>query len=144
GALGRRDVRPHGGPEAAAPPEPRRRRRGRPADGAAGGPQPAGGFDRDRAARRRRRGGSRAASRGWGGPEADAVLGAVRLPDVRALAPRARAAAVLVQFAVRRLPRVLRTRHPPGGERRPDPRRLEPFHPRGGDPAVGGAEWLRA
>ena len=49
---------------------------------------------------------------------------------------RARAAVVLVQLAVRRLPRVPRPRHPHGG--RPRARRARPGrHPRrGGDPAV--------
>src|SRR2546427_450586 len=65
------------------------------------------------------------------------VLAPLRVPDARARAPGAGAAAVLVQLAVRRVSGVLRTRHPPGGERRPDPRRPEPFDPRGRDPAVG-------
>src|SRR2546422_7281653 len=45
-------------------------------------------------------------------------LRALRLPHVRPVAPRARAAAVLLQFAVRCMPRLLGTRDPARGEPR--------------------------
>ena len=47
------------------------------------------------------------------------LLRALRLSRVRPLASRARAAAVLVQLAVRRVSRLPRRRHPTRGERRP-------------------------
>ena len=70
------------------------------------------------------------------------VLRALRLPGLRTLAARARAAAVLLQLAVRRLPRLPRRRHPARGERRPRAGRSQHLHPRGRDPALGRAERL--
>jgi excinuclease ABC subunit A len=56
---------------------------------------------------------------------------------VRHLAPRARAAPLLVQLTVRRLPQVRRSRHPAAGERRAHPRRPAHLDTRGRDSALG-------
>ena len=72
------------------------------------------------------------------------VLRALRLSGVRPLAPRAGAAAVLVQLPVRRLSRLPRRRHPARGQRRPRARRRQHLDPRGRHPALGRADRLPA
>ena len=109
----------------------------------AGRPLPAQRLDRDRAqggGRHRRSGSPRQCV---GRPVRD-VLRAVRLPGLRSLAARARAAAVLVQFTVRRLPRLPRARHPAGSQRRPGARRPQHLDPRGRGAALGRAVRLPA
>ena len=63
----------------------------------------------------------RGAVRRSAGPPVRRLLRALRLSGLRPLPSRARAAAVLVQLAVRRLSRLPRRGHPPRGERRADP-----------------------
>ncbi|CAA9295630.1 MAG: Excinuclease ABC subunit A, partial [uncultured Gemmatimonadaceae bacterium] len=95
---------------------------------------------RDRAeARRRVGGGGRAPGRRRRRARDARVLGALRLPGVRHLAARARAAPLLLQLPVRRLRVVRRPRHAPDRERGADPRRPGPLDPRGGRAAVGRA-----
>ena len=81
--------------------------------------------DRPRTRRRRRRAGLRRSRRGRPAPRA-ALLRATRLPQrPPAGHRRARAAVVLVQLALRRVPGLHRPRHPQGGRpgtRRPRPR----------------------
>ena len=69
-----------------------------------------------------------------------ALLRALRLPDLRALAPRARAAPVLVQLSVRRLRALRRTRRAERSLRRAHPRRRERLDSRGRHSPVGRAE----
>ena len=140
----RRDLRPRRGADAQPPAEPRHRGRGRPARGARGRPR-RGSTTRSRRRSRRRTGVVRGRTpRRIGSRSASAVLRALRLPGVRPLAARARAAAVLLQLAVRRLSRLPRPRHPARGERRARPRRSQHLDPRGRDPAVGRADRLPA
>ncbi len=110
----------------------------RPPRGARGGSQPPNGLAGDGAQAGRRPGRGRAPWRrdvlhGAG------VLGALRLSGVRPLAGRARAAAVLVQFAVRRLLRVRWVRHAAGSERGADSGRRAHLDSRGRDSPVGRA-----
>src|SRR6185312_4508920 len=108
--------------------------RGGPAGGPPGGPPAARRLDRDGA-----EGGGR--ERGGGARrQIHALFRALRLPRVWLVAPRARAAPVFLQFAVRCVPRLLGTRDPARGEPRLGPRRPEPFDSRRGHPAVGRAE----
>ena len=64
----------------------------------------------------------------------------LRLRRLRDLAAGARAAPLLVQLAVRRVPGVRRPRHAPTSQRGAHPRRSEHLDSRGRDPAVGRAE----
>ena len=68
----------------------------------------------------------------------------VRLSGLRHLAARARAAPLLVQLAVRRVPGVRRPRHAARSQRGAHPRRPEHLDPRGRRAAVGRARRLSA
>ncbi len=74
-----------------------------------------------------------------GGTPFRRLLRALRLPGVRTVPPRAGAAPVLVQFAVRGLSRLPRRGHPPRGQRGTDPGRPQHLDSRGRDPSVGRA-----
>ena len=137
----RRDLRPGLGAGTQPAPEPRHRRRGRPA-GRARPTTAAASPTRSRRRSSRPTGWWR-----WCGTATRTLarlLRALRLSGVRPLAPRARAAPVLLQLAVRRLSRLPRARHPARGERRPGPRRSQHLDPRGRDPALGRADRLPA
>ena len=126
-------------PDAQPPAEPRHRGGRRPAGRARERPRPARRLDRDGAQGGRRRGRGRAARRQRRRPGPQLFSRALRLPGLRPLASRARAAPVLLQLALRRLPRLRRARHAARSQRRADPRRSEHLDPRGRDPPLGRA-----
>ncbi len=100
--------------------------RRRPAGDEAGPPPPPLGVGRGGGCARRRPGRGRADRRGRFRGRADAVLGEVRLPQLRHLDPRARAADLLLQLAARGLRALPRPRLPAGHRPRasrpgPDP-----------------------
>ncbi len=106
---------------------------------------PAHRLGRDRARSRRRAGGLRLRRPAREGPGPRAAL--LREDGLPQRAPhrhrRPRAALVLVQLAVRRVPGVPRPRHPDGGRPRAGRLRPEPDARRGRDPAVVGGARLR-
>ncbi len=107
GQGGRRALRDRPGAGARQEAQARHRGGGRPAGGAAGDRRAAGREPGD-GARAERRAGLR---RGCRHRRADDVLGEVRLPGLRLHHRRDRAAAVLLQQPVRRLPGLRRPRH---------------------------------
>ena len=110
---------------------------GRPAGHAARPAQAAGGLGRDRGGAGRRHGGDRdRAARRRAGRD-DHLLGAVRLPALRDLDARARAALVLLQLAARRLPALHRPRLADGDRSRARGAGPVAVAQRGRDPAVG-------
>ncbi len=139
GAGGRRDLRPGRGAGAQPPAESRRLGGGGPAGRPRRGPLAAQRFDRDRAqdGGRSGRGG---AGRGGGRPFASLFSERFACPVCGLVAPGARAASVLLQLALRRMPRLPRRRHPPRSERRPGARRSQHLDPRGRHPPLGRAE----